>query len=183
VIDKEPALTHLLVSPARRQRGMSLIEVLVGVAIMMIIAMGLIPLFSRSIRQNREGANFTDLTNVARTTLEEYVRYDFNAPQLTLAPGKVDLTVQQYYDTTSAQWVAIPATIPYTARFQRTIVVEQFTAGDLTDNGSLDDPLDGGVTKDAVQVKRIRVLVRPLWKFEAAFGRPTPVQVETLKAI
>src|SRR5688500_9627085 len=128
------------------QRGMSLIEVLVAALIMVVVALGLIPLFTRSMRQNREGANFTDLTNVARSALEEYLQMDFIAPRLTIPPGSEELVVQHYWNAATEEWLPLPAdlnTLPATARFERTIQVQQFASGDLILDGTLDDPLAG----------------------------------------
>jgi type II secretory pathway pseudopilin PulG len=167
---------------------MSLVEVLVAALIMVVVALGLIPLFARSMRQNREGANFMDLTNVARSALEEHLQMDFAAPRLTIPAGSDELVVQQYWDSATDQWLPLPAdlnTLPATAEFERTIQIQQFASGDLILDGTLDDPLAGDVPADLVQLKRIRVMVRALTVAgrEYVAGRPTPVALEVLKAV
>jgi type II secretory pathway pseudopilin PulG len=186
-----------------RESGMSLIEVLVAVAIMMTIALGIIPLFTRSIRQNKEGDNYTNYTNVARTTLEEIKSLDINAPQLTIASARSVRNMYQYWsnatqtwwswDTTAGAWAnlgglptgaddgGLPAPAPANALWYRTITVEQFTAGDLTDDKSLDFPLPGSADAMNVHYKRVRVAVQPLWRLEI-LGRPTPISLEVIKA-
>lgn len=181
---RHPSLPASVELPPPRVAGMSLIEVLIAVAIMMVIALGIIPLFTRAMRLNREGANFSDVTNVARTTLEEYLKLDFNSPQLTLAAGQTTLTTDQYWDATTRLWTAVPVGGPPAgAIWERTISVQQFAAGDLTSDGSLDSPLDGSVTKDNVQLKRIRVAVRPLWQGTNVLGRPSPAALELIKSM
>lgn len=175
-------------SRSHEQRGMSLVEVLVAALIMVVVALGLIPLFTRSMRQNREGANFTDLTNVARSALEEYLQMDFGAPRLTIPAGSEELVVQHYWNAATEEWLPLPAdldTLPATARFERTIQVQQFASGDLILDGTLDDPLAGDAPADLVQLKRIRVMVRALTIAGREFvsGRPTPVALEVLKAV
>jgi type II secretory pathway pseudopilin PulG len=167
---------------------MSLVEVLVSALIMVVVALGLIPLFTRSMRQNREGANFMDLTNVARSSLEEHLQMDFNAPRLTVPAGSDELLLQQFWNAATEQWLPLPAdlnTLPVTARFERTVQIQQFAAGDLIQDGRLDDPLAGDAPADIVQLKRIRVLVRALSIAgqEYVTGRPTPVSLEVLKGI
>jgi type II secretory pathway pseudopilin PulG len=167
---------------------MTLVEVLVAVLIMVVVAMGLIPLFSRSIRQNREGANFMELTNVARSTLEQYLQLDFNAPQLTLADGQPDIVIQEYWHQGVRQWLPLPAdlnTLPIAAQVERTILIQQFSSGDLILDGKLDTPHPGGTSLQQIQLKRIRVMVRPLSIVgrEFATGRPTPIALEVLKAV
>jgi type II secretory pathway pseudopilin PulG len=173
-------------APASREAGMSLVEVLIGVALLAVIAVGILPLFANSIRQNREGGKFTDLSNVARSTLEEYERLDFNAPQLSIPAGKTSSQLDQYWDATGRQWVAFaaPGSPPSSALWQRSVVVQQYASGDLLDNGNLDTPLDGGVSASEVQLKMVRVVVRPLWNAaNKVLGVPTPVTLQLLKAV
>lgn len=196
-------MTRVIRSPA--QRGMSLIEVLIAVLIMTVVALGIIPLFTRSIRQNREGGNYTNLTNVARSALEEVKGLDLNSPQLKIANASTVRNMYQYYDTATRTWFswdvagagtwqdlgglptaldngALPAAPPSTAVWYRTITVEQFLSADLTDDGVLDHPLLGSTDAMDVHLKRIRVAVRPMWGAESIFGRPTPVSLEVIKA-
>ena len=188
-MDPAAAPPRSLTAPrSHKHSGMSLVEVLVAALIMVVVALGILPLFTRSIRQNREGANFTDLTNVARSALEEYLQMDFRAPKLTVPAGTDELVVQHYWDSAARQWLPLPAdlnSLPGTARFERTIQVQQFASGDLILDGTLDDPLAGDAPADLVQLKRIRVMVRALTISGREFvaGRPTPVGLEVLKAI
>ena len=173
---------------SHEQAGMSLIEVLVAALIMVVVALGLIPIFTRSMRQNREGANFLDLTNVARSSLEEHLQMEFGAPRLTIPAGSDELVVQHYWNAATRQWLPLPAdlnTLPVTARFERTVQIQQFASGDLILDGTLDDPLSGDAPEDLVQLKRIRVVVRALSIAgqEYITGRPTPVALEVLKAV
>lgn len=190
---------------ARRQRGMSLIEVLVAVLIMTVVALGIIPLFTRSMRQNREGSNYTNLTNVARGALEEVKGLDFNAPQLQIAGAQRIRNMYQYWDNNTRTWFSwdtsasgawadlggLPTALdnggpaptpPSTAVWFRTITVEQFTAGDLLTDKSLDFPLLGSTDGMDVHYKRIRVAVTPLWGVANILGRGTPVSLEVVKA-
>ena len=170
--------------------GMSLIEVLVAVAIMTIIALGIIPLFMRSIRQNREGANYTEVTNVGRSALEEFVQLDFNAPELTIVAGS-DLRSRQVYDRGLERWVdstaAIPAATDATKPhvYERWITVEQFAGGDFTEDGYLDTPLAAGSNPTEIHIKRIRVMVLPLIYDGAAiaFDVRDPVTLEIIKGV
>lgn len=177
--------------PCRRrasERGLSLIEVLVAVAIMAAIALGIIPLFIRSIRQNREGANYSDITNVARSALEEVVRHDFNAPELTIDAGTskrtrqvFDRGVQRWVDSTTAMPAPSDATKPHL--YERWVTIEQFRGGDFHEDGYLDDPLPAGTNPLEVNVKRIRVMVRPLLAPDFAFGRRNNTTLEIIKTI
>jgi type II secretory pathway pseudopilin PulG len=170
--------------------GMSLIEVLVAVLIMTVIALGIVPLFMRSIRQNREGANYTEVTNVGRSALEEFSQLDFNAPELTIAAGN-DLRSRQVYDRGLERWVDSTAGIPVPVDitkphvYERWITVEQFAAGDFTDDGYLDTPLAAGTDPTNVNIKRVRVMVLPLIYDGSAiaFDVRDPVTLEIIKGI
>jgi prepilin-type N-terminal cleavage/methylation domain-containing protein len=174
----------------RQDSGMSLVEVLVAVAIMALVALAILPLFTRAVRQNREGGNFTEVTNVARSALEEYLQLDFNAPRLTVADGQTILRRQDYWDPVNRRWEPYdPAAPPFPIEsppvgvlWHRAIDVQQFTSGDLLEDGALDDPLDGSVSDERVQLKLIRVTVQPLWNSFAS-GRPSPIALEGLKAV
>ncbi|HET9765305.1 MAG TPA: prepilin-type N-terminal cleavage/methylation domain-containing protein [Thermoanaerobaculia bacterium] len=175
--------------PSRRraaERGMSLIEVLVAVAIMTAIALGIIPLFVRSIRQNREGANYNDITNVARSALEEMVHHDFNSPDLTIDAGTSKRT-RQVFDRGLQRWVDSTSSIPAPSDakkphiYERWITVEQFRGGDFHEDGYLDNPLPAGTSPLEVNIKRIRVMVRPLLGPEFAFGRRNNTTLEIIK--
>lgn len=179
-----------LAEGTRRQVGMSLVEVLIAVAIMAVVALAILPLFSRSIRMNREGGNLTEVTNVARSGLEEYLQLDFNAPQLTIPPGSNLLRREDYWDPSARRWMPFdPGSPPFDIEappagilWHRAVEVQQFAAGDLTEDGFLDNPLDGAEPRENVQLKRIHVIVQPLWN-AFAMSRPTPISLEVIKAI
>lgn len=170
------------------QRGLSLIEVLVAVALMTAIALGIIPLFMRSIRQNREGANYSDITNVARSSLEEMVRHDFNAPELTIDAGTSKKS-RQVYDRGLQRWVDSTVSMPPPSDpkkphlYERWITVEQFRGGDFHEDGYLDSPLPAGTNPMEVNIKRIRVMVRPMLGAEFAFGHHSNTTLEIIKTI
>ena len=168
------------------ESGMSLLEVLIGLALMATIAIAILPLFSRSVRQNRDGEKYTDLSNVARSTLEEYQQLDFNSPPLTIAPGSTSIVAIQYWDTTTRTWTTVAdlSTAPKSALWGRTVTVKQYASGDLLDNGTLDTPLDGNSSALDVQLKMVSVTVRPLWGTNnPVLGAPTPVTLQLLKAV
>ena len=181
-------------SSPRGEAGMSLIEVLIALVLIGVVAIGIVPLFARSVRQNREGGNYTDITNVARSCLEEYLQFEFNAPSLTVPAGSTERMTNQYLDPGTKRWVTYvsPTVPPANALYQRSVQVQQFTAGDLVLDGSLDSPQDGGVPARNIQLKLVRVAVRPLWGGVGGgsgggvfdiLGKRTPIAIEVLKAV
>lgn len=71
-----------------REGGFSLLEVLIAVAILGIVALGIVGLFSHSIVTNASGYDYAVLTGVARQALEQLQALPFTDPALDVtAPG------------------------------------------------------------------------------------------------
>ncbi len=60
-----------------RQKGISLVETLVALGILSLVSLAILGMFSRGIRLNASGADYTTLTNVAKDTFEELVGLPF----------------------------------------------------------------------------------------------------------
>lgn len=139
--------------PGTREGGFSLIEVLVAALILGIIALGLVPLYTRAIRSNFEGFDYTRVSNFAKSRAESYLELPFNSAALTVPGGLKELTVTDYYSTNDHAWVATLAAGDE-ALFTRTTTVRQFSVGDIT------DPLDGGKPPEVVHLKEITVAIQ-----------------------
>lgn len=164
----------------RRGDGFSLIEVLIASAIFLTIALGVLPLFSRSLRDNRSGAESTELTNLARSRLEEFFQLPFDSPRLTLATG-IELVFDEYYSQSSESWKtgAPPTADP--AVWTRTTRVRQYQIGAL-DDGFLDpatEALAAGTAAGQIHLKEIVVQVTRVSSF---FGPPKRLTLRTLKS-
>ena len=138
----------------RREVGFSLIEVLVAAAILLVIALGLVPLYVRSIRSNVEGFDYTQVANSAKSRAEEFLQYGFNDARLTVPGGQDALEVQDFYSVEQDRWIeAAVWPADETALFTRTATVRQFSITDLA------NPLPGGAGSEAVHLKEITVTV------------------------
>ena len=60
-----------------RARGFTLVEVLIAAAILLVVALGILPLFMRSIVSNMEGSDHTQVANAARARAEEFFQLPF----------------------------------------------------------------------------------------------------------
>jgi prepilin-type N-terminal cleavage/methylation domain-containing protein len=157
-------LKHL---PARRHgdAGFSLIEALIAAAILLIIALGLLPLFSRSISDNVSGNDATQATNGSRTQVEEMLRVPFHNDRLEIPAGAEMVQTKDSWtagaldktgDANEGWWT--DPTGHGTVLWTRTSEVRQYTISDL-DDGTLDDPKPGGTESAFISFKELTVIV------------------------
>ncbi|HVR99963.1 MAG TPA: type II secretion system protein, partial [Thermoanaerobaculia bacterium] len=66
----------------RPAAGYSLVELLVASAIFLILMVGILPLFTTSIRTNLAGREATDTANYGRSRLEQLFQLEFSKPEL-----------------------------------------------------------------------------------------------------
>ena len=71
----------------RGDAGFSIIEALIAAAILLIIALGLLPLFSRAINDNASGNDATQATNASRTQIEELMQLPMDNQRLAVTGG------------------------------------------------------------------------------------------------
>ena len=150
------------------RRGLSIIEVMIASLLMLFIALGVIPLFIRSISSNSSGLEYTEVSNHARARAEEMFQLPFSSPALTIPGGQTDLITNEYYSVNNQRWEdgTDPADATDRARWRRTTTVRQFSITameeDTTDSVfelDLDQALDGNANPEIVQLKEIEVTV------------------------
>ena len=149
--------------------GFSMIEALIAAAILLIIALGLLPLFSRSINDNVSGNDATQATNNGRTELEELFQVPFNSQRLDVPSGAMMGETKEAWATgdldktgdADEKWwpdSGSGVTGHGTVLWNRTTQVRQYSISDL-DDGTLDHPQPGGTQATFVQLKEITVMV------------------------
>ena len=152
---------------ARRRHdevGFSLIEVLVASVILLVILLGIIPLFLRSMSNRQSGLESTAVGSYARTRAETLLELPFDHPQLTVPAGRDELEVVEYLPLGDREWTTDAAAAD-SAAWVRTTHVRQFGSADLLDGDtdgdgdSLDRPLPGGTNPRSIQLKEIEVAV------------------------
>jgi len=157
-------LKHL---PAGRHgaAGFSIIEALIAAAILLIIALGLLPLFTRSINDNVSGNDATQATNGSRTQIEELLNVPFNNDRMAIPAGATNSEAKTSYTAGALDktgdadegWWADPAGHG-SVLWTRTSEVRQYTISDL-DDGSLDNPKSGGTEATFIHFKELTVIV------------------------
>jgi type II secretory pathway pseudopilin PulG len=120
------------------EEGFSLVEVLIASSLLLMIVLGLIPIFLQSVLNNAAGNESSRVSNAARSAAEQYFAYAFDHPQLVVESG-TEKAFPQYYSTSLSRWVDGTATSPG-RQLERTISVRQYQLLDLEDNGVLDSP-------------------------------------------
>jgi type II secretory pathway pseudopilin PulG len=151
---------------ARRDAGFSIIEALIAAAILLIIALGLLPLFSRSINDNVTGNDATQATNVGRTRIEDLLHLPIKNKKLEIPSAsavgelKESWTMGDPQKTGDADegWWKDPAGHG-TVLWIRTTRVSLYDISDL-DDGVLNSPLNGSSSSSAtISFKQIQVEV------------------------
>jgi Tfp pilus assembly protein PilV len=141
----------------RGECGFSVVEVLIAAAIFLIIAVGVLPLFIQSIRNNVAGRDATDISHVAKSRVEEMLQVPYNS--LQIPAGSTESVVTDYWSRSAKAWkTGTPS--PSDALWLRTTRVRQFALSDLTADGVANTPLDGGTPAGQVHFKEIVVELR-----------------------
>ena len=166
----------------RNQRGFSLIEVLVASTILLVVAVGILPLFASSIKSNQSGNDSTQVANFARERLERFIELPFNSTDMTIDAGS-EKTFTEYFSLADRIWVAGAAPADDPALWTRTTVVRQYPVEALED-GQLDpasEALAAGSSPAIVHIKQVEVQVDST-REAGAFGPGKRITLRTLKA-
>lgn len=149
------------------EQGFSLIEALIATGILLLIAIGIIPLFATSILNNSRGSDSTTATNHDRSQLEDMMQIPFNSPILTLGGAATQTESDEWWapgdtgmlnDSTEGWRSVLPTTgfVPWT----RQTIVSQYQVSAL-DAGALQTGAaeNGSTQPNNVQLKLIQVEV------------------------
>jgi prepilin-type N-terminal cleavage/methylation domain-containing protein len=142
-----------------KQRGFSVIEVLIAAAIFLIIALGILPLFAQAMRSNLSGRDATSVSHLSKSRVEELLDVPFET--LVIPVGQTEGVTDEYWSASAQAWqTGTPAADD--ALWYRTTRVRQFSLSDLLDNGVADTPLPGETPTSQVHFKEIVIEVRGL---------------------
>jgi type II secretory pathway pseudopilin PulG len=149
------------------ERGFTFIEGLVATAILLVVAIGILPLFANSISNNSRGSDSTTASNFGKTALENLAQMPFNGTDLLIASGSTQKVLSEWWkpgtgpinDPTQGWQSTSPTSSTFTT-WTRSTTVEEFGVRDVLNNGALVTPLDGSTQANFVQLKRITVNVQ-----------------------
>ena len=113
--------------------GFTLVEAVISAALILVITVGIMPLFTRSLVKNLEGRESTQSTNHSRSTTEENYPLPLDRDQLRPAVGDTSKTVCSKYVRGSG-WEPYACGTPQPdAEWLRTSVVEQYNINEIYD--------------------------------------------------
>lgn len=163
----------------RGERGLTLIEALIALALLLLMAIGVLPLFTRAMVNNAAGSEATQVANHARFQLENIAQLPFNNVATDVTAGN-ELLVQDHWYVGDPEvqgdelWAAPGAGTGF-AQWDRTTRIRQFSINaaddtdadniidvlrglaDADDDGEFDDPLVGGTDTAFIHVKEVGV--------------------------
>ena len=168
--------------------GFSLIEVLIAMALAGMLLVGVLPMFAKSMSNNVEGNQLTEVTNRARLHVEELMALPIDALELTVPDGEEELVRTDLWSKAEERWIEESAWASADEPlFSRTTRVRQFNMDALSGADlefEADEVLPGGTPASQVQIKEIVVRVnsgRPT--FLSTMGRQKAVTLRVLKAV
>jgi prepilin-type N-terminal cleavage/methylation domain-containing protein len=146
-------------------RGFSLVEMLVASMLLLVVVLGVIPLFVRSIISNSGGNDYTRLSNFSKSKVEELFQLDFSNAQLTIPAGQTETSIDEYWSEAEKKWKPGAAPAGVTPPWTRTTVIRQYniSAVDQTlDNFDFEksEAVDGNTAAEAVHLKELIVTVQ-----------------------
>ena len=163
-----------------RRRGFSMVETLIAAALIGVVAIGVIPLFSRAMTDNLAGSDYTRVTNYAKSKEEDFSRVQFTDTTIQLPVGQGNLMTTEYMDPTTLQWATVKPANPL-AVWTRATTVTQYNIFDTDDDQMFDYPLNGGASIDEVQIIQAQVQVKSVSAVGPAGNRRTTI-IRFLKA-
>ena len=168
--------------------GFSLIEVLIAMALAGLLMIGVLPLFTKSMANNVEGNQLTEVTNRARLHVEELMAMPVDAEELTVPDGDDELVQVDLFSPTEERWIDLDDYAePGDPLYTRTTRVRQFNMSALSNidfEFEDDEVLPGGTPASQVGIKEIVVRVntgRPT--FLNLMGRQKAVTLRVLKSV
>lgn len=173
-IDRRTSVSTAAVIAARRQQGFSMIEGLIAAALIGVVAVGVIPMFSRAIGDNMAGADYTRVTNYSKSKQEDFTRLPLSQPSIQVPLSQTSGVTLEYMDPSTGQWTTTKPANPL-AVWTRTTTLQQYNIHDIDDDQTFNYPLAGGSSPDEVQVLEATVKVASVSSIGPAGGHRTTI--------
>lgn len=120
--------------PHGAEKGVSLIEASIAAALLLVIAVGTLPMMTTALSNNLSGAESSTASNTARSQTEELFQLPFSSPMLTLVAGN-ELVTESYFSLSEHKWKAGPVPAGSgDALWTRTSRIRQYSVTALDDD-------------------------------------------------
>lgn len=171
-----PHDTSPTVCPASNEAGFSVIEGLIAALMLLVITLGILPLFSRAMANNVKGNDSSRQANAVIGAFETSGKVPYNSDIMTVPSGSTSLVVTDFLalkkiasptggidQALSTRWELAADLGSYDEPvMSRQRTVQYFSLDDLDDNQTFDNPLDGSVEPRLVHFKVVDVAVQDL---------------------
>ena len=156
--------------PASSEAGFSILEGLIAALLLLVVTLGILPLFSRAMNNNVKGNDSTRQSNGAIDAFETAVALPFNSGDMTIAAGtsvavtetlalkKVATPTGGIDQAISTRW-ELPADLGSddVPVMNRVRTLQQYSFDDFADNQTFDHPLDADTEPRLVHFKVVDV--------------------------
>jgi prepilin-type N-terminal cleavage/methylation domain-containing protein len=140
----------------RGERGLTLVEMLLALALLGFILLGILPLFIGSVKSNFSANEYTSIHNLSRDRLEQLMNLPFTDPQLAAGVHVNDLPAVMPDPTTGVPAVG-GVVNPYTLSYQ--VMQYQIPLSAAVPTNALFTPTRVIAAGQTFQYKRIDVTV------------------------
>ena len=179
--------------PPRRSSvaGFSVIEGLIAALLLLVVTLGILPLFSRAMKNNIKGNDSTRQSNAAIDAFESSGGVFFNSGGMAIAAGTTETVVTETLalkkvatptggqdQTLSLRW-ELPADLAAgdVRVLDRQRTLRQYAFDDFSDDQDLENPLDGATEDRLVHLKVVDVELR-----DATGASPLTYRLRTIRA-
>lgn len=173
-------------NPAR-QRGFSLIEMLVASFLLLLVVVGLVPLFVQSIKSNETAEETSDLLRAAQLQMEGLIQLPFNDSALEVQKGDRHGTTKHSIPATSAYKLAVEDVAPDPSKYRNQPVDSEVTIRYFNiaaiDDGVLDENDALASDPGASNLVHFKQIVMEVRRSEYSFGLPIgKSEIQMIKA-
>jgi Tfp pilus assembly protein PilV len=149
------------------ERGFTIIEGLVASAILLIVAIGILPLFASSILNNTRGSDSTTASNFGKTSLESWGALPFDNSAILVPGGQTKLEIDDWWkpgngpiNDPSQGWTTTTPPTTTLSTWNRQTTIQQYQSVDVVNGGDLSTPYDGSVPANFTQLKLVTAVVQ-----------------------
>lgn len=189
-VSPDARVVHPLSVPSG-EAGFSIIEGLIAALLLLIVTLGILPLFSRSMNNNVKGNDSTRQASGATDAFETSIGLPFNSGAMTVPGGSTSVVVTE---TIALKRIASPTGGADQAissvweplgslgsddqpLMNRRRTLQQYSFDDYNDNHVFDNPLNGDTEPRLVHLKVIDIDL-----LDATGGAARPYRLRTVQA-